>query len=134
VPGFVRWLREQAEADPEGEAAALVETIGEDGWHAAEGAEAARPRVLALAARYLLDARRGDGQPPDPVARFHLGNGAELSAIHWPGDTSGNGLTNGAGVMVNYRYRLDRVEANHEAYATEGKIAAARAVRSLRTA
>ncbi len=90
--------------------------------------------MLALAARYLLDARRDDGQPPDPVARFHLGNGAELAAIHWPADTSANGLKNSAGVMVNYRYRLDRIEANHEAYASDGKIAATRAVRALRAA
>jgi malonyl-CoA decarboxylase len=134
VPGFVRWLRERAEADPQGEAATLVETMGEPGWHTGEGAEAARPRVLALAAHYLLDARRADGQPPDPVARFHLGNGAELAAIHWPADTSPKGLETGAGVMVNYRYRLDRIEANHEAYAAQGKIASTRAVRSLRAA
>jgi malonyl-CoA decarboxylase len=134
VPGFVRWLREAAEADPAGEAAALVETMGEPGWYRDDGAEAARPRVLALAAQYLLDARRPDGQPPDPVARFHLGNGAELAAIHWPADTSPNGLERGAGVMVNYRYRLDRIEENHEAYAAEGKIASTRAVRALRAA
>jgi malonyl-CoA decarboxylase len=134
VPGFARWLREEAEADRQGEAAALVETMGEPGWYRNDGAEAARPRVLALAAQYLLDARRADGQPPDPVARFHLGNGAELAAIHWPADTSQNGLEKGAGVMVNYRYRLDRIEANHEAYAAEGKIASTRAVRALRAA
>ncbi len=84
---------------------------------------------MAEAARYFLEAKRPDGQPPDPVARFHLGNGAELEAMHWMGDTSDKGIAQSAGLMVNYRYRLDRIEANHEAYARDGEIRASRAVR-----
>jgi malonyl-CoA decarboxylase len=133
VPGFVRWLQGEAENAPEGDSAEVLALIAAPDWGEAAVA-AARPRVLALAARYLLDAKRPDGQPPDPVARFHLGNGAELAAIHWPADTSPNGLEKGAGVMVNYRYRLDRIEANHEAYAGAQKIASTRAVRALRGA
>jgi malonyl-CoA decarboxylase len=132
VPGLVRWLHELAEAEPEGDAAETLATLEHPDWSAEDGVIAARPRVLALAARYLLDAKRHDGQPRDPVARFHLGNGAELAAVHWPGDVSANGLRSGAGVMVNYRYRLDRIEANHEAYAAEGRIATTRAVRALK--
>ena len=135
VPGFVRWLKGEAEDKPAGDAALVLAMLDRPDWAsdpAGDAVAAARPRVLGLAARYLLDAKRPDRQPPDPVARFHLGNGAELAAIHWPADTSPNGLEKGAGVMVNYRYRLDRIEANHEAYAVEGKIAATRAVRALR--
>ena len=132
VPAVANWLRKQGEEAPEGEAADVLALREDPDWSADDAVTAARPRVLALAARYLLDAKRSDGQPPDPVARFHLGNGAELAAIHWPADTSPNGLRTGAGVMVNYRYRLDRVEANHEAYAAQGKIATTRAVRALR--
>jgi malonyl-CoA decarboxylase len=131
VPGFVRWLEAEAEGKPAGDAALLLAMLDRPDWDD-DAVAAARPRVLGLAARYLLDAKRPDRQPPDAVARFHLGNGAELAAIHWPADTSANGLEKGAGVMVNYRYRLDRIEANHEAYAAEGKIAATRAVRALR--
>jgi malonyl-CoA decarboxylase len=141
VPGLVRWLGQTAAGEPEGDAAEVLAMLERPGWgedwaeHWNDDAvAAARPLVLGLAARYLLDAKRADGQPADPVARFHLGNGAELAAMHWPADISANGLKNGAGVMVNYRYRLDRIEANHEAYAAEGKIAASRAVRGLRAA
>jgi malonyl-CoA decarboxylase len=132
VPGLVRWLHEQADAEPEGDAAETLALVENPDWAADDGVTAARPRTLSLAARYLLDAKRPDGQPRDPVARFHLGNGAELAAVHWPGDVSANGLRSGAGVMVNYRYRLDRIEANHEAYAAEGRIATTRAVRALK--
>ena len=86
---------------------------------------------MAEAARYFLEAKRPDGQSPDPVARFHLGNGAELEAVHWMGDVSEKGIDQAAGLMVNYRYRLDRIEANHEAYAKDGEIRASRAVRGL---
>ena len=55
------------------------------------------------------------------MARFHLGNGAELEAVHWMGDVSEKGIDQAAGLMVNYRYRLDRIEANHEAYAKDGR-------------
>jgi malonyl-CoA decarboxylase len=137
VPGLVRWLGQAAAGEPEGDAAEVLAMLdrpgGEGDWND-DAVAAARPRVLGLAARYLLDARRADRQPVDPVARFHLGNGAELAAIHWPADISANGLKHGAGVMVNYRYRLDRIETNHEAYAAEGKITATRAVRALRAA
>ena len=86
---------------------------------------------MKLAARYFLEAKREDGQPPDPVARFHLGNGAELEAIHWMGDVSANGLAQSAGIMVNYRYRLDRIEENHEAYVESRDVKASKAVRAM---
>lgn len=132
VPGLRRWLAAEAEEKPDGEAAKVLAYLAEPDWTDDEAVKAMRPRMLALAARYLLDAKRPDGKPLNPVARFHLGNGAELAAAHWPGDISENGVRQGAGVMVNYRYRLDRIEANHEAYAADGQIAAARAVRSLK--
>ncbi|HET7408965.1 MAG TPA: malonyl-CoA decarboxylase family protein [Paracoccaceae bacterium] len=132
VPGLMRWLKEEAEDAPDGDAAEVLATLDHLDWSSGDAITAARPRVLSLAARYLLDAKRSDGKPGDPVARFHLGNGAELAAMHWPGDTAPNGVRTGAGVMVNYRYRLDRIEANHEAYASEGRIATTRAVRALK--
>ena len=132
VPGLVRWLETEAEREPDGDAALVVSTLGDPDWtENADRVEATRPRLQALAAKYFLTAKRDDGQPLDPVARFHLGNGAELEAIHWMGDVSARGIAQSAGIMVNYRYRLDRIEANHEAYATAGKIVASRAVRAL---
>jgi len=130
VPGFVRWLEAEAAGAPDGPAAEALAALAGPDWPG-DAADAWRPKILALAAQYFLEAKRADGQPPDPVARFHLGNGAELAAIHWMGDISAKGLAQSAGVMVNYRYRLDRVEANHEAYQAERTIAASRAVRGL---
>ncbi len=76
---------------------------------------------MRLAAIYF-DRRRGDGQPIDPVARFHLRNGARLERINWMGDRSSKGLRQSAGIMVNYRYDLDSMGSNHEAYVTSGTV------------
>ncbi|MDA8870642.1 malonyl-CoA decarboxylase [Rhizobiaceae bacterium] len=85
--------------------------------------------LTAAAAHYLTNEKRGDGQALDPVARFHLANGAQIEAVHADADTSDNGMAQSHGVMVNYLYDLSQVEANQEAYATERKVAASRATR-----
>ena len=72
--------------------------------------------------------RAKNGQPLDPVARFHLGNGARLERLNWLGDTSAKGLREAAGLMVNYLYDLNTIETNHEAYANQGTVAASPAV------
>ncbi|MEQ8292933.1 MAG: malonyl-CoA decarboxylase [Roseovarius sp.] len=87
-----------------------------------------------LAASYLLGAKRPDGLPLDPVARFHLGNGAEVHAIHAGADTSEKGLRQSAGAMVNYLYDLDKVTQNHERFAASHDIAASSEVSSLAAA
>ncbi len=136
VPGFARWLnRGLTEADEAvvaaGERASLA-GLGTDGWIDTPAVEARlKAPVLSLVARYLLTAKAGDGRPADPVARFHLGNGARLERINWRADRSTRGIKEAHGVMVNYRYDPKEIETNHEAYANEGKVAAARAVRGL---
>lgn len=87
--------------------------------------------VRAMAARYLLDANGGAGAHFDPVARFHLGNGAEVFDIHANADSSDRGLAQSSGAMVNYLYDLAQVESNHEAFARNGKIAISRQVKGL---
>ncbi len=93
------------------------------------------PRLRAalepLAAHYFLKARRPDGRVLDPVARFHLGNGARLERIDWEGDLSPKGLAESFGIMVNYLYDLDEIERNHEAFVNRGQIAASAAVKKL---
>jgi malonyl-CoA decarboxylase len=136
VPGFARWLnRGLADADPAvvatTERGALAGLSG-DAWTKDPETEARlQPHMLTLAARYMLTAKAADGRPADPVARFHLGNGARLERVNWPADRSNRGLREAHGLMVNYRYDLKEIEANHEAYANENRVVAARSVRAL---
>src|SRR6478672_2060019 len=76
--------------------------------------------LMRAAAWYFLRAKNARGLPVDPVARFHLGNGARLERINWLGDTSDKAIAQGYGLMVNYQYDLGDIEKNHEAYA-EGR-------------
>jgi malonyl-CoA decarboxylase len=75
--------------------------------------------------------KRHDGQPIDPVARFHLRNGARLERINWLADVSPKGLKQAAGMMVNYRYVPDELERNHEAYVSKGSVTMSGEVRGL---
>ena len=119
VPGFAAWLAKRG-AGPE----------FAPGWHHdTAGAERARAALLPLAAAYFLTAKGRGGKPVDPVAKFHLGNGARLERLNWLGDTSAKGLREAHGLMVNYLYDLRFIEANHEAFANHGTIVASEAVR-----
>ncbi|RVB77236.1 MULTISPECIES: malonyl-CoA decarboxylase [unclassified Mesorhizobium] len=128
VPGFARWLAEQAGPS----ATEARDLVANEGWHADA---AARDRVgqvlLPLAAQYFLEARTASGKVIDPVARFHLGNGARLERIDHLGDLSPRALRQAHGLMVNYRYKLDDIEKNHELFAARNDVAAAPVVRRL---
>jgi malonyl-CoA decarboxylase len=89
-----------------------------------------RRLLVPLCARYLLHEKRGS-EPLDPVARFHLKNGARLDRINWLADTSPRGIGMSAGLMANYVYDLDDLERNHELYAQCGKVACSRRVRQV---
>lgn len=131
VPGFMKWLRGNAGALPEADRAAL-EGLDDPLWpQDDEFAARARALLEPLAAYYFLEARTPGNRPIDPVARFHLGNGARLERIDWLGDTSPKGLAESAGVMVNYLYDLDQIERNHEAFANSGEVVASGPVRRL---
>jgi len=104
-------------------------------WRAREFGEGAKlPGVKQLrteAARYLVNGRSPRGQVLDSVARFHLGNGARLEAIHANADLSTNGQKQSHGVMVNYVYDLAEIEANHFALTELGTVCASKAVLAL---
>ena len=85
--------------------------------------------IIALAASYLMNAKTADGLPFDPVARFHLGNGARIHALHADADISQKGKSSSHGVMVNYLYDLKQLEVNHEKFVTENIIACSGKVR-----
>ena len=133
LPGFARWLEKQegTEGLIEARDAALAEA------RTAERAEILRPhaeRLTAMAAYYLARAKRSGGAPLDPVARFHLANGAAIQAVHAGADDSANGLRQSAGVMVNYIYDLGRVEHRQESYAAERTVSFSKPVRAQITA
>lgn len=110
VPGFAKWLGKEA------------------------GAGAPVPPATdlrRLAAKYLVTAKGKGGQPLDPVARFHLGNGARLEAVHANGDLSPNGQKQAHGVMVNYLYDLGEIEANYFALTELGQVASSKPVQML---
>jgi malonyl-CoA decarboxylase len=122
IPGFISWLQtERPDRWPR---------LGRDWWQDPSAA-GERDWLIQAVADYLLHAKNKQGQPLDPVARFHLGNGARLERLNWLADTSPKGLGESAGLMVNYLYDLAAIEENHEAFAHSGAIAASRAVRRL---
>jgi len=132
VPGFMKWLKSTAYIPVSEEERALLAHLDDTDWFDnPELAAQLRPVIETLAAYYFLKARTGKGRLIDSVARFHLGNGARLERIDWLGDTSPKGLRESAGLMVNYLYRLDDIEKNHEAYANQGEVVASSAVKKL---
>jgi malonyl-CoA decarboxylase len=98
-------------------------------WEVPAVDKALRPILTRLAARYLT-ATDERGRAQDRVAHFHLGNGAVVERLNWLADTSGNGFKQAYAMMVNYRYKLGDVDANHESY-SNGRIVASREVRAL---
>jgi malonyl-CoA decarboxylase len=101
------------------------------GWHPDQASEKENEALMSLASIYLGLASTGrDG---NPVAKFHLGNGAKLHQINWAGDLSRKGLRQSAGLMVNYLSDLSAVEDNHERFAN-GEVIFSRAVSKLMTA
>lgn len=122
IPGLNRWLATQTDNEDHGHVATEILE------HRATPKE-----VRIMAARYLLDAKRDDGLPVDPVARFHLGNGAEVYDIHADADMSRNGLAQSSGAMVNYLYDLARTQAHHEDFALRSIVTAAKPAQTLST-
>ncbi|MCA2008057.1 malonyl-CoA decarboxylase [Tritonibacter mobilis] len=109
IPGLTSWLQSEGIA-----------------WE-----EADAEKLRGYAADYLLNAKRGGGQPLDPVARFHLGNGAIVHRLHADADTSDKGRAQSAGTMVNYLYDLGKIAQNHERFATTQEVVASAKVKSL---
>jgi len=123
VPGFGGWLARQAETSPEiATLMAAFDVYADD---------EIKNRLEKLAASYLLEHKNARDRPLDPVARFHLRNGAILERINVLGDPSENGMKQSLGMMVNYVYDLSRVEDNHEEYMKNNRIIASSQVRKL---
>ncbi|MEC7615464.1 MAG: malonyl-CoA decarboxylase family protein [Pseudomonadota bacterium] len=124
VPGLMRWLRVR---EPE-----LASTFlaGDDAFWNKEAVDSER-EFKAAALRYFLESDREDRLPNDPVARFHLGNGASLEQLNFAADLSEKGISQAGGLMVNYLYDLAVVEANHEAFHETKQVPMSAALRQL---
>ncbi|MAF95188.1 MAG: malonyl-CoA decarboxylase [Rhodospirillaceae bacterium] len=151
VPGFMAWLEKKlAEGDPAllshadrralsaaagrqgGGKGSLKSLLAIPGWQDDQAiSEALWGPLMRLAARYLINEKDLNKRALDPVAHFHLTNGASMESLNWKADSSPRGLGNSAGIMINYLYDLNRIEDNHEAYTSTGKINASSRMRPL---
>ncbi|MHA1114329.1 MAG: malonyl-CoA decarboxylase domain-containing protein, partial [Alphaproteobacteria bacterium] len=146
IPGFAAWLKDRIDAadapalsEAEGKALAGLGVEPPDiaGLVAfartPEGlaSETCRAPLLRLCAKYLLREKRDGNRARDPVADFHLGNGARMERLNWAADLSPGAVAASAGMMINYLYKLGDIERNVEAYSAGGRVAASTALRSL---
>ena len=152
IPGFRKWVLEGLGDDATTNAATLTpEEKALISPHSPEDAEAqllalaSRPDppdddeldrwelvLMRLAATYLVDGRRGD-RALDPVAHFHLSNGARVERLNWRANPGKAGWERGLSIMVNYRYTLTKIEANHDQYVDQTSIERSAEIESLRT-
>jgi malonyl-CoA decarboxylase len=145
IPGFRTWLdpklkRGEVELLTASETKQIKALTGADAgegllkllnsdWHKDKEKTAfVNPLIARLAVHYLLKEKKGN-KPLDPVANFHLFNGARLERINLLADTSTKGMKQSAGLMVNYHYRLSDIDENHERFVENGKIVASRQVK-----
>ena len=116
VPGLMRWLENNAPLTYE----RCKDKIIDD------------EELNQKAINYLTESTREDGLPNDPVARFHLGNGAILKNINLNADQSSKGLSQSNGIMVNYLYDLETVERNHELFFETKEVLLSNEIKSLK--
>ena len=145
IPGFRDWLTSTLEAGDTFDGIVLADdgpaadrlsellrtALEDDTWYAVPGLVGPlKPVLRRLCAHYLLEAKRG-GRAADPVANFHLSNGARVERIHFLANTDRVGQERALGMMVNYRYSLEHIEENHDSYLRDGQILASDEVTSL---
>ena len=148
IPGFGKWLTQQLEAEDESlftatEAKILCRLGKESNANKALSSilagkwqenvttcNALKPVITRLCSYYLLKEKRKD-KALDPVANFHLTNGARLEQINWMADSSTKGLKQSLGLMVNYLYNRAKIDDNHEIYVAGKAVPASKTVKSL---
>jgi malonyl-CoA decarboxylase len=131
VPGLRAWAKKALRA----RAAAELQELRSKLLALVDDAAAVPPpelrEPLAGLAAWYLTREWAAGHAADPVARFHLGNGARLERVNWNADATAKGLAQSFGLMVNYVYDLDHVERNHEEYVNRHRVVASTAVERL---
>ena len=123
IPGFRNWLRKKLEEEePNNGLTELIKfPLVKGPISQAIYSDEQKTKVLKLCAEYLYLVKKNE-EPIDPVARFHLRNGASIRRLNWNGDTSFKGVEQSLGIMVNYHYDLTRVEERHEAFVNQKKV------------
>jgi malonyl-CoA decarboxylase len=138
LPGFRAWLVAEvdhgelnaAEQEAFGDDARAIASLEDRSWlHDRTAADRIRPAVLSAAARYLTTTR--DGRARDPVANFHLSNGASLERLNWLANPAEYGVEESLGVLVNYLYDRSKIASNAGAYLSDGTIKVSNQVRNL---
>ena len=133
IPGFHPWLSQLASqfSDSSRRFATLMAKVAAPGWHTDLTAVAElKPELVPLCVSYLLHAKQGN-EPADPVARFHLANGARLQRVNWLSDISPRGLDRSFGLTASYVYHPASLPQNCEAYRTAGSVKTTRQLERL---
>ena len=140
VPGFASWLKilvtdqsgENSELRLPAKSKESLLKIIDGEWSSDQASiEPLKSVISSAAAHYLSAEKDSQNKPIDPVAKFHLGNGARLERINWPSDSSENGLNSSFGLMVNYFYHLNEIEKNHELFVRTGEVKVSSEVSAL---
>ncbi|HEY5173364.1 MAG TPA: malonyl-CoA decarboxylase family protein [Acidimicrobiia bacterium] len=137
IPGFRSWVERELGTDGAAlragerellpaEPGRVLARLSDRGW---DVDEAIRPALLALCARYLTTTT--EGRASDPVANFHLANGATVERVNWMADSSPTGRARSFGLMANYLYEPDHIPERAEAYASRGTVPVSGEVRDL---
>ncbi|MDG7052734.1 MAG: malonyl-CoA decarboxylase [Wolbachia endosymbiont of Alcedoecus sp.] len=135
IPGFTKWLKKSLSQDItllsklniKQSSAEILESIEQ----LKTNTECEKQCLLKLCAHYLLKVKNSSGGAYDPVAHFHLSNGASIKQLNWMADVSEKGISQSAGMMVNYLYELSKIDNNHESYMVNKVVSHSKQVLSL---
>ncbi|MGL9681648.1 MAG: malonyl-CoA decarboxylase [Wolbachia sp.] len=135
IPGFTKWLNESliqditllSKLNIKQSSAEVLKSIEQ----LKTNTECEKQCLLKLCAHYLLKIKNSSGGAYDPVAHFHLSNGASIKQLNWMADVSEKGISQSAGMMVNYLYELSKIDNNHESYMVNKVISHSKQVSSM---
>ncbi|QGT15989.1 Malonyl-CoA decarboxylase [Wolbachia pipientis] len=138
IPGFTKWLKNNLNQDVTllgklniKQSSAEILESAEQLKTNVECTNETKQYMLKLCAYYLLKVNNSNGNTYDPVAHFHLSNGASIKQLNWMADTSEKGISQSAGMMVNYLYELPKIDNNHENYMVNKVISCSKKVSSM---
>ncbi len=129
IPGFVKWVKTIYD-DLEDKDKQTIDKLTKNQASFDQIDDLTKKMLLQLCAHYLLKIGKRM-KAIDPVANFHLRNGASIKQINWAADSSTKGWNQSFGMMVNYHYELNKIDRNHENYVSKCIIPSSRSVQSI---